>query len=256
MPAWLVARITFLEVLRKKDFYVLLILLGLYTLVAVVILQAHAAEEAVRRLLFSLGLTCGFGAAAVLVVVLAARQVPKEIEQGTILPLLARPLTRWQFLWGKFVACWLVGVVSLVAFAFLIRLLVAAPAQFNEVLFVQAVALKIAGLAALTAITLTLSLFMPEALTIAVSLGYYFLWGVVFNIIQSGLQEATGNASWFAGRALYVFPHLEILDVPRLCLAQTTPLAWGLTLALLIYAAGYTAIALLVAQNLFEKRWV
>ena len=129
MPIWLVARITFLETLRKKDFYVLLILLALYAVVATALLQGRSQDESVRRLLFSLGLTFSFASAAILVVVLAARQIPKEIEQGTILPLLARPLTRGQFLAGKFVACWLVGVISLLCFVVLIRALVRPPAR-------------------------------------------------------------------------------------------------------------------------------
>ena len=256
MPTWLVARITYFETLRRKDFYVLLILLGLYALVAWALLQGRSQDDSVRRLLFSLGLTFGFGSAAILVVVLAARQVPKEIEQGTILPLLARPLSRWQFLAGKFLACWVIGVTALVLFALLIRLLVPTPARFGEVLFAQTLVLKAAGLGALSAMTLMLSLFCPEALNITVSLGYYFLWGVLFNILQSALALAGGVGGWALGRALYVLPHFELLNLSRVCLAQNDPLAWGLTVSLILYAAGYAVIALTAAYNLFEKRWV
>jgi len=256
MPAWMVARITFLETLRKKDFFVLLILLGLYALAAMVLLQEKPADDSIRQLLFSLGLAFGFGAAAILVVVLAARQVPKEIEQGTILPLLARPISRWQFLEGKFLACWLVGVIALVCFVALIRVLVRPPTHFSEVLFAQTIVLKVAGLGALTAITLMFSLFLPEALNIVLSLGYYFFWGILFNIFQSALGPAGGTGERLLGRILYAFPHLEVLNISRVCLAQSEPLAWILTLSLIVYAAGYAAIALLVAYNLFERRWV
>jgi ABC-type transport system involved in multi-copper enzyme maturation permease subunit len=256
MPTWLVARITFFETLRRKDFFVLLILLGLYTAVAVTLLQGRSQDESVRRLLFSLGLTFSFGAAAILVVVLAARQVPKEIEQGTILPLLARPLTRGQFLLGKFLACWVVGAGSLLCFAVLIRLLVRPPAQFSEVLFVQTIVLQAAGLGALAAITLMFSLVLTDLLNITVSLIYYFFWGVIFNVLQSALHPAGESGGSFLGRALYVFPHLEILNISRVCLAESTPLAWSLMLALIVYAAAYAALALVAAHNLFEKRWV
>lgn len=256
MPTWLVARITFLETLRKKDFYALVILLGLYALVATMLLQGRSENESVRRLLFSLGLTISFFAAAILVVVLAARQVPKEIEQGTILPLLARPLSRWQFLFGKFLACWLVGIISLLCFVVLIRLLVPAPQRFSEVLFVQTIVLKAAGLGALAAITLMLSLFLPELLNIIVSLGYYFLWGIAFNIFREGLTHLGGSWAPFLGRTLYALPHLEVLNISRLALAQSPELGWTTMLSLIVYAAAYTAIALLVAYNLFERRWV
>lgn len=256
MRPWLVARITFLEALRKKDFYVLLILTGLYALFAATILPLRKEDERIVTLLFSLGLTFSFASSAILVVVLAARQVPKEIEQGTILPLLARPLTRWQLLWGKFLACWLVGMISLGCFAVLIRLIMPTPRPFSEMLFVQTLLLKTAGLGALAALTLMLSLFLPEALNITVSVAYYFLWGVTFNIVQEGLRQLGDGLGWFLGRALYVFPHLEVLNVSRICLDQAEPLAWGIVIPLVLYAAAYAAIALLAAHNLFEKRWV
>ncbi|MBM3335707.1 ABC transporter permease [Candidatus Sumerlaeota bacterium] len=255
MRPWLVARITFLEALRKKDFYVLLILMGLYALFAATVLPMRKQDERIATLLFSLGLAFSFASAAILVVVLAARQLPKEIEQGTILPLLARPLTRWQLLWGKFLACWLVGLIALACFAALIRLIVPAPRPFSEMLFVQTLLLKAAGLGALAALTIMLSLFVPEALNIMVSAGYYFLWGLTFNIVQEGLRQLGGLGSFLA-RALYVFPRLEALNLSRVCLDQAEPLAWVAVFSLLAYAAAYAAIALLAAHNLFEKRWV
>jgi len=257
MPSWLVARITFLETLRRKDFYVLLILMGLYALVAVVLLQESPQEnEAVRRTLFSLGLSFSFASAVILVVVLAARQVPKEIEQGTILPLLARPISRWQFLFGKFLACWLAGVISLLCFMILIRVLVPAPARFSELLFAQTIVLKAAGLAALAAMTLMFSLFMPETLNVTLSLAYYFLWGIVFNIIEAGLNLIGGVAAWVLAYFFWTLPHFEVLNISRLCMAQSAPLGWVPAILLLIYAGAYVTIALTVAHNLFEKRWV
>jgi len=256
MPAWLVARITFFETLRKKDFYVLLILMGLYALVAVVLLRESPQDEAVRKALFSLGLSFSFASAAILVVVLAARQVPKEIEQGTILPLLARPLSRWQFLVGKFLACWLTGVIALVCFVVLIRLLVPPPSRFGELLFAQAVVLKVAGLAGLAAMTLMLSLLMPETLSITLSLFYYFFWGILFNMLQAALSLIGGGVAWVVGYVLWALPQFEVLNISRLCMTQAAPLAWMSAAALILYAAAYVAIAMTVAYNLFEKRWV
>ncbi len=202
MPVWLVAQTTFLEALRRKDVYVLLILLGIYALVATALLEGYPGDTEVQRMLFSIGLTFSFASAAILSVVLAARQVPKEIAQGTILPLLARPLTRAQFLAGKFLACWLVGVVTLWVFLLLVRLLVAPPPPFGEWLFVQTVLLKMAGLATVTAIAILLSLLVPETLNVTLTLGYYFLWGLIFNIIRYGLSQTGGFAARGFARAL------------------------------------------------------
>ena len=46
----------------------------------------------------------------------AARQIPAERESRTIFPLLAKPVTRWQLLAGKFVGCWLACGIALLVF--------------------------------------------------------------------------------------------------------------------------------------------
>jgi len=257
MQPWRIARITFLEVLRKKDFYVLVILLSLYALIAWALLETAdaAGRSDTEQLLLSLGLTFSFASSAILVVVLAARQLPKEIEQRTILPLLARPISRGQFLAGKFLACWIVGIVALLCFVVLIRAVVPSPERFSEALFAQTILLKIAGLGALAAVTILLSLFLPESLNVTLALGYYFLWGLVFNMLRLGLTEA-GGLGRPVSRLLYVFPHLEALNISRLCLSQAAPLAWGLVFALIAYAAAYAVLALAAAHHLFERRWI
>lgn len=256
MPAWLVARVTLLEALRKKDFYALLILLGLYALIARVITQQYPDDENAIRLLFSLGLTFGFGSSAILVVALGARQINKDIEQGTILPLLARPLTRGHYIFGKFLACWLVGVGSLLCFIILIRSVVAAPNHIGGALLFQAVALKAVALAALAAMTLLLSLFIPVSLNMAFSLGYYFLWGIVFTAFETAFKMAGGPWDGVVGRALYVLPHFEVLNISRVCLMQPNPIDWGLAISLAAYGLGYALVALMTAWNVFERRWV
>jgi ABC-type transport system involved in multi-copper enzyme maturation permease subunit len=234
MQVWRIARITFLEAIRKKDFYALLILLGVYGAVAKLFLTVQPENEEIPRLLFSLGLTFSFAASAILVVVLASRQVGKEIEQGTILPLMARPVTRGQFLFGKFLACWLIGLFSLLCFVALILLLVPRPEPFGGLLFLQVLVLKAGALAALAALTLMLSLVLPESFTVTLALGYYFLWGIAFPALQAGLNLAGGFWETVLGRALYLLPHLEVLNVSRL----------------------WMGLGLLVAYNVFERRWI
>ena len=256
MQVWRIARITFLEAIRKKDFYALLILLAVYAAVAKLFLVAQPESEEIPRLLFSLGLTFSFAASAILVAVLASRQIGKEIEQGTILPLMARPVTRWQFLFGKFLACWLVGLLSLFCFLVLILLLVPRPDPFNGLLFLEVILLKTGALAALAALTLMLSLLLPESFTVTLALGYYFLWGIAFPALQAGLNLAGGFWETIVGRALYLLPHLEVLNVSRLAVTDSAPLGWGLMLGLLAYAGVWMGLGLLIAYNVFERRWI
>ena len=52
----------------------------------------------------------------VIAITTTARQIPAERENRTLLPLLAKPLTRTQLVLGKFLGCWLACGLALVCF--------------------------------------------------------------------------------------------------------------------------------------------
>jgi len=54
--------------------------------------------------------------ALVIAIATAARQIPVERENRTIFPLLAKPVTRWQVVLGKFMGSWLATGVALLVF--------------------------------------------------------------------------------------------------------------------------------------------
>jgi ABC-type transport system involved in multi-copper enzyme maturation permease subunit len=52
----------------------------------------------------------------IIAITTTARQIPAEKEQRTLLPLLAKPLSRAQLIVGKFLGCWIVCGLALVCF--------------------------------------------------------------------------------------------------------------------------------------------
>jgi MFS family permease len=52
----------------------------------------------------------------VIAITTTARQIPAERENRTLLPLLAKPLTRTQLIFGKFLGCWLACGLALLCF--------------------------------------------------------------------------------------------------------------------------------------------
>src|SRR6185436_7489547 len=106
-----VAGVVLKELYRRKDFYVLFVLTALLTLVmgSVSLLSQDAAVRATREVCLALI----WVSALVIVVTTTARQVPMEREQRTLFPLLAKPVSRSQFILGKFTGCWLASGLSL-----------------------------------------------------------------------------------------------------------------------------------------------
>lgn len=102
------------EMYRRKDFYVLFVLTGLITLVLGSVNFFN--DPKIVRYLKEVCLLLVWISSLVIAIGTAARQIPAERENRTIFPLLAKPVTRGQFILGKFLGCWLACGVALVVF--------------------------------------------------------------------------------------------------------------------------------------------
>ena len=102
------------ELYRRKDFYVLFVLTALITLLLGSVSFFNDAK--IVRYLKEVCLLLIWISSLVIAIGTAARQIPAERETRTIFPLLAKPVTRGQFIMGKFLGCWLACGVALVVF--------------------------------------------------------------------------------------------------------------------------------------------
>ena len=109
-----VAGIVIKELYRRKDFYVLFILTIVICLVMASVNIFN--DNQIIRYLKELCLLLIWISSLVIAITTTARQIPAEREQRTLLPLLAKPLSRTQLIFGKFLGCWLACGLVLVCF--------------------------------------------------------------------------------------------------------------------------------------------
>ena len=102
------------ELYRRKDFYVLFVLTALITLLLGSV--SFFNDQKIVRYLKEVCLLLIWISSLVIAIGTAARQIPAERENRTIFPLLAKPVTRGQFIMGKFLGCWMACGVALVVF--------------------------------------------------------------------------------------------------------------------------------------------
>lgn len=108
---WSLARHTLLDALRERIFRALAGYLVLL-FAAAQLLRPLALGEG-RRVTLDLGLALVSLAGLLLVLLLGARALQREIERRTILVLLARPIGRATLLAGKFLGMWAVTAIAL-----------------------------------------------------------------------------------------------------------------------------------------------
>src|SRR5687767_15430560 len=109
-----IAFVVLKEMIRRKDFYVLFIITALITLVMGSINIFN--DQSIAGYLKELALLLIWVSSLVMAITTTARQVHAERENRTIFPLLAKPVSRAQFLLGKFLGCWLACGLALFVF--------------------------------------------------------------------------------------------------------------------------------------------
>ena len=109
-----VAGVVIKELYRRKDFYVLFIVTIVICLVMASVNVFNDSQ--IIRYLKELCLLLIWVSSLVIAITTTARQIPAEREQRTLLPLLAKPLSRSQLIFGKFLGCWLACGLVLICF--------------------------------------------------------------------------------------------------------------------------------------------
>jgi Cu-processing system permease protein len=249
-----IAQLVLLELLRRKDVYVLFVLTGLITLVAG---AANIFEDArVVRYVKEICLTLIWVSGFVLAVTTAARQLPAERESRTLFTLLAKPVSRWQFLAGKFLGCWLAcGTALLVFYLFFGLVAVSRERSVDLAGWFQAASLHWFMLAVPIALALGGSLVWAAAssnatLTLVGCFGVWLL-GRHLHKVALGLPEP---ANTLLTLLYFTIPHLEIFDVRDLIIHRWPPVPWTIWLGALFYAATYAGLILAVTWQLFRRR--
>lgn len=249
-----IAGVVIKEMYRRKDFYVLFVLTALITLVMGSVTFFN--QDNIVRYLKEICLFLIWGASLVIAITTTARQIPAEREQRTLFPLLAKPVTRSQFILGKFFGCWFAAGLSLVLFYVFFGVVAGAKEhEWPALNYFQALMLHWFMLGIVCALTLLGSIVFAApssntTITLIVSVGILLL-GRHLNKVALRLEEP-GQTLLYA--VYFAIPHLELFDVRDLIVHNWGLIRWEIWAAGLTYAAVYSAIFLALACLLFRRK--
>lgn len=119
-PILAVAGVVVRELYRRKDFYVLFVLMALIGLTLLSGNVIKGDKDKIEGYLKEICLLMIWISSLVIAIATAARQLPAERENRTLFPLLAKPVTRAQVVAGKFLGCWLACGLALLVFYFIL----------------------------------------------------------------------------------------------------------------------------------------
>jgi ABC-type transport system involved in multi-copper enzyme maturation permease subunit len=242
------------ELYRRKDFYVLFVLTALLTVAAGAVNFFH--DEKIVRYVKDICLLLIWVSALVIAIVTTARQIPAEREARTIFPLLAKPVSRWQVIVGKFLGCWLATGVALVVFYFFFAIITGSHEHIWPVgLYLQAAWLQWSMLAIVIALVLLGSIYFaaPSSTSTISFIVVVGILGIGSHLKAIALQQP--EPMQFLLTVIYfVIPHLEWFDLRDFVVYDQTLVSWTALVLATGYAAVWTGIFLLLAWLGFSRK--
>lgn len=243
------ASVTIREALRRKLQVNLLLFALLLVLVSAVVSALTLGES--HRIAADLGLTAMEAMGSLIAVFLGAGAVAGDIERRVLYPIIAKPVSRTEYLVGRYLGLAATLLLNLAAMSVVLAavlVMLEGSARPLDLAFLAAVVmigvqfLVVAAVAVLfsAVTTTTLAAIFGLALTIAgrLSNDLRTLW--------TGPSAGTGKVLW------YVLPNLSSLSLNESVIYRTPPPAgawWAVPYALL-----YAAAALTLAAAVFERR--
>lgn len=199
---------------------------------------------------------------AFLVILLAARQLPREFQNRTIYPLLAKPVSRLEFFIGKYLGVLAAGVFCYGLFMgfFLVgSLTLSRPVHAG--LFAEAVYLQVLSIALVAALTFLLSMVLNMDAAIAVAGILYLASQILMNLL-SYLYDYVGSFGKLALTAVhYMVPQLTLFDASGRVVHSISgsQIIWGwlpfwVMASLTLYAMFYIAVYGFATYLLFRRK--
>jgi ABC-type transport system involved in multi-copper enzyme maturation permease subunit len=252
-----VAGIVIKELYRRKEFYVLFILTIVICLVMASVNIFN--DNQIIRYLKELCLLLIWVSSLVIAITTTARQIPAEREQRTLLPLLAKPLSRTQLIFGKFLGCWIAcGLVLVCFYAFFGALAASREHTWPLLNYFQAALLHWIMLGVVVALTLLGSLVFAapssnSTICFVIVVGIMCV-GRYLDVVALSLPEPRRSIVF---SLYYAIPHLEIPFEMRNLIVHDWPLiGWNFVGLDALYLLAYTAVFLVAACLVFRRKAV
>lgn len=246
-----IATNTFREAVRNKIFYLLVIFGILFSFSSRFISMLSVGDQV--KVLKDVGLASIHFFSVLVAIFTGINLVYKEIEKKTIFNILSKPITRAQFIIGKFAGLaltLLAALVSMGAMFFLFLILTTGEFDVRCLLFF---ALLYFELLIITALSIVFSSFSTPILssifTVTIYLVGQILW--TFNEFKTRLHEPFSR--WIATALYYLLPNLDKFNIKNEVVMQTA-ISADRVVAAMLYGVIYICALLTLAVAIFRSR--
>jgi ABC-type transport system involved in multi-copper enzyme maturation permease subunit len=242
---------TFREAVRNKILYALLFFAVLLIGSGSVVSSLSYVER--ERILQDVGLAAIRLFGVVIAIFVGIQLVHREVERRTVYTILSKPISRGEFLLGKFtgltLTIWLQTACMAIAFA-CVSLAAGAPLASQHLAFLL---LLSAELALVVALATLFSSFSTPMLAGLFTCGTWMIGQLTRDLREIGAASGVPSLRMVTEGLFRVLPDLQGFDLATEA-AHLLPVSASDVVLPVAYAAGYTTLVLLLAMAIFERR--
>lgn len=242
---------TFRESIRDRIFYSLLAFAVIMLAFSLVLGNLTIGDEIKIIKDFGLASISLFG--VLIAIFVGINLVYKEMEKRTIYTILSHPISRSQFILGKYFGLSLTLIVEVsVMTVFLFALCWFKQGKIPWELF-KAIFPILIELQLVLAIALLFSTFVSPFLSGLFTLGFYAIGHLTQDFKNLSMNSDNPFMEKISIILYYIFPNLESLNF-KSRVVHSIPLQWGEFFLSLVYGVLYSLFLLLLALFIFNRR--
>ncbi len=251
MKVLIIAQNSFREAIRDR---VLRVILGVSLLVIVcssIIGEISLGEELKMILDLSLGAIDLFG--VILCTFIGAALIQKEIEKKTIYTLLARPIHRWEFIFGKYIGMVLTLAVSVFIMGTVLCVFYILMGGTFNINMIGAVFMLFMGLALLNAISILFSCMASSTVSSIATIAVFLVGRSTHHLKSMAIVNDNPIFLKVTMFAYYLLPNFNNFNFKSNAFYSLS-ISGEMYLYSTVYALVYSFFVLLLASFIFEKR--
>lgn len=244
----------FYEYIAKKDVYVLFFVMMLVVFLTGYLTVFNLDEEA--KILKDIPLFFMPIFSLLVGVITIFGQLDKEIKNRTLYPLLAKPISKAEFLLGKFMGSLCITLLFLYIVALFYWGFLSLRGLSLDVVFVHYLILLTFRIFMIISFTLLLSVFMTPAATFTVAILFFLISDEIPRTLSEIMYMHDINpVIAVLLRSLYlVIPQTDVFDISRAVIHGWEPLPTYLMLPIVAYGLLYSLFFLFLASWSFHKK--
>jgi len=251
MRSLLIARNTFREAVRDKVF----LIVGVFGLILVAssVVMSPLTVGAREKIVADMGLSSVSIFSLIVILLVGSSMVHKEIDKRTIMVLLSKPVSRLEYMIGKFLGLAMTLAVMFVAMTALFWLACQMTGVAFERAFLASLSLSYLEMLVVTSIMIFFSSFTTPVLTSLFTLGVYVVGHLVRDLEAFALVAGSDGLFQVMRALKHVFPNLDLFNI-RNAVVHQIPIEPGQLLWAPIYGVVYAALLLVLSDLVFRRR--